>query len=149
TGDQNIDIATDSLGRGNHIEGSGVEAAVVVLCNYENAHQITFASFLSLSTSSATSATLIPALRSAGGSTLSNLVRGATSTPRSAGVVVSMGFFLAFMILGREAYRGSLSRRSVVTTAGSLRATVCRPPSISRVTLATPSATSTTEAKVP
>src|SRR5690606_2229196 len=60
TGDQNIDIATDSLGRGNHIEGSGVEAAVVVLCNYENAHQITFASFLSLSTSSATSATLIP-----------------------------------------------------------------------------------------
>jgi len=39
------------------------------------------------------------------------------------------------MILGNVAYRGSLRRRSVVTTAGSLMFTVSKPPSISRVTV--------------
>jgi len=39
-------------------------------------------------------------------------------------------FFFAFMMFGRVAYRGWLSRKSVVTTAGSRRDTVSRPPSI-------------------
>src|SRR5690606_13928152 len=102
-GHQDVDVTADGLGRGNGVEGSGVKCVVAVLSNHQNAHQITFASFFSLSTSCATSATLMPALRSAGGSTLSSLVRGATSTPRSAGVTVSSCFFLAFMMLGREA----------------------------------------------
>lgn len=39
------------------------------------------------------------------------------------------------MIFGNVAYRGSLRRRSVVTTAGSFTRTVSKPPSISRVTV--------------
>ena len=62
--------------------------------------QITLASFLSLSTRVATSGTLMPALRVGGSLTLSVRSRGVTSTPRSAGLIDSRGFFLAFMMLG-------------------------------------------------
>ena len=41
----------------------------------------------------ATSGTLMPALRLGGSLTLSVVRRGATSTPRSAGLTVSSGFF--------------------------------------------------------
>ena len=64
---------------------------------------ITFASFLSFSTNSATVSTLMPAERSAGGSTFTVLKREATSTPRSAAVRTSKGFFLAFIMFGKEA----------------------------------------------
>src|SRR5450759_5407416 len=67
------------------------------------ANQITFASFLSLSTSVATSGTITPPLRLPGSATLSVLRRGVTSTPSASGVSVSSGFFFAFMILGSVA----------------------------------------------
>lgn len=52
------------------------------------------------------------------------------------------------MIFGNVAYRGSLSRRSVVTTAGSMTLTVSKPPSISRVTVRPSSVFSNLDANV-
>lgn len=52
------------------------------------------------------------------------------------------------MILGNVAYRGSLRRRSVVTTAGNLTRTVSKPPSISRVTVRPSSVFSSLDANV-
>src|SRR5690606_19774942 len=89
-------------GRGDGVERGALEAVVVVFGNDEDGHgQITLASFLSLFTRVATSGTLMPALRLGGSLTFSVLMRGATSTPRSSGLTVSSGFFLAFMMLGR------------------------------------------------
>ena len=103
-GDEDVDVATELRGGGDGVEGGGLEAGVVVFGNDENGHdQITLASFLSLLTSSATSATRMPAERLAGSATLRVVRRGATSTPRSAGLTVSSGFFLAFMMLGSVA----------------------------------------------
>mmetsp|Transcript_37800 Transcript_37800/g.95967 ORF Transcript_37800/g.95967 Transcript_37800/m.95967 type:complete len:256 (+) Transcript_37800:168-935(+) len=99
-----------------------------------NQLQIHLASFLSLSTSSSTLATITPALRLGGSSTLTVDTCSVSATPRSSGVVLSIFFFLAFMMLGSVAYRGSLRRRSAVTTQGSFIASVSRPPSISRST---------------
>ena len=46
----------------------------------------------------------LAAALAAGGSTVFSTVRrGVTSTPKSAGVFSSIGFFLAFMMLGRLA----------------------------------------------
>ncbi len=59
----------------------------------------------------------------------------ASETPVDSAVIVSMGFFLAFMMLGSVAYRGSFSRRSAVSTAGSFTCSVWRPPSTSRTTV--------------
>ncbi|KDC00343.1 CoA-transferase family III domain protein [Bordetella bronchiseptica D993] len=56
---------------------------------------------LSFSTREATSGTFTPAARCGGSDTLSVFRRGATSTPRSSGLIVSSGFFLAFMMLGK------------------------------------------------
>ncbi len=56
----------------------------------------------SLATSSATSLTMSPVLRRGGSTTFRILSRGLTSTPRVSGETVSIGFFLAFMILGKE-----------------------------------------------
>ena len=61
---------------------------------------------------------------------------GAVSTPREASGTTFNSFFFAFMIPGSDAYRGSFSRRSVVTTAGSVTSIVSSPPSTSRVTFA-------------
>ncbi|MNN43934.1 hypothetical protein D3C81_1582000 [compost metagenome] len=103
TGDQHMDVATDLL-RGRHgVEGGGGQGGVVVFGNDENGHQITFASFFSFSTSSATDLTLMPALRAAGASTLRVFTVEAVETPRASGVSTSNGFFLAFMMLGSEA----------------------------------------------
>jgi thiamine pyrophosphate-dependent acetolactate synthase large subunit-like protein len=66
-------------------------------------HYSTPASFLSLAMSSATSATFTPAFRLAGSEVLITLSRGETSTPKSAGDFSSIGFFFAFIMLGREA----------------------------------------------
>lgn len=51
------------------------------------------------------------------------------SALRTFALRVSIFFFLAFMMFGSVAYRGSFSRRSAVTTPGSLKLTVSRPPS--------------------
>ena len=101
TGHQHMHIATAGSGGGHGVEGGALDGRVVVFGNDECGHdQITFATFLSLSTSVATSGTLMPALRLAGSMTLRVLMRGATSTPRSSGLKVSSCFFLAFMMLG-------------------------------------------------
>ena len=65
--------------------------------------QSTLASFLSFSTSSAASFTLMPALRGGGADIFSTVSLGVASTPRAAGVSSSIGLFLAFMIPGSDA----------------------------------------------
>src|SRR5262249_60641653 len=106
-GDQNVDLGPGNLlGGGNSVEGGRLERAVVMLGDDEGRHQITRASVLSLSTSSATEPTLWPPWRFDGSSTLSTTRRGVTSTPSASGVVVAIGFFFARMMLGSEAYRG-------------------------------------------
>ncbi|MOA31708.1 hypothetical protein D3C78_1528810 [compost metagenome] len=107
-GDQQVDVATDGsgsdlLGGRDRVEGRRGQGGVVVFGNDENGHQITFASFFSFSTSSATDLTLIPALRAAGASTLRVFSVEAVDTPSASGVSRSSGFFLAFMMLGKEA----------------------------------------------
>ena len=48
---QNVNVRAHDLCRGNRVQGGALQAAVVVFCNYQGTHQITFASFFSLSTS--------------------------------------------------------------------------------------------------
>ena len=93
------------LGRGGDGVGDvGADGLAVVRGDNEDGHdQITPASLRSLSTSSATVFTLMPDLRLGGSSTFSVLRRGATSTPSASGASTSIGFFLAFMMLGSEA----------------------------------------------
>ncbi len=101
-GHEDVDFAAGLEGGGDGVEGGAADAGVVVFGDDECGHgQITLASFLSLATRVATSGTLMPALRLGGSLTLRVLMRGATSTPRSAGLSSSSGFFLAFMMLGR------------------------------------------------
>ena len=101
TSDQHMHITTTGQGRGDGVQGRWFDAGVVVFRDYECGHvQITLASFLSLSTNAATSATLIPAPRLGGSLTFRVFRRGVTSTPRSSGLKVSSCFFLAFMMLG-------------------------------------------------
>ena len=68
-----------------NVQRDRLQRRVVVFCNDENTHEITFASLRNLSTSCSTLATLIPAFRAGGGSTDNTANVGATSTPRSAG----------------------------------------------------------------
>src|SRR4030065_583525 len=89
---------------------------------------MTFASFLSLSTSSATSATFPPPARSWGGARKGRRTFGLVAAPRESAGITFISFFFAFMIPGRDAYRGSFSRRSVVITAGSVTPIVSRSP---------------------
>ncbi|MCY1420527.1 hypothetical protein D9M71_361510 [compost metagenome] len=100
---QQVNITTDPSSSRHGVQGCRRDGASFVLCNNQNCHQITFASFFSFSTSSATDLTLIPALRLAGASTLSVVTVDAVFTPSAAGVTVSRGFFLAFMMLGKDA----------------------------------------------
>ncbi len=102
-GDQQVDVAADLAGGREGVEGGRGQRGIVVLGEYQDSHQITFASFFSLSTSSATDPTLMPALRAAGASTLSTFTVEAVDTPSASGVSTSSGFFLAFMMLGKEA----------------------------------------------
>ena len=62
--------------------------------------------------------------------------------------MVASGLVLAFMISGSFTKRGSLSRRSVVMTAGRSTSSVSSPASTSRVTLAEVSVSSSFEANV-
>ena len=80
-GDQHVHIGADALGRGERLVGRVLERLVVVLGNQQRRHQIAPASFLSLSTSSATVFTLTPALRTGGSTVLTTSSRGLTSTP--------------------------------------------------------------------
>lgn len=122
-----------------------------------------------------------PPTRLGGSVTRTVSSRGVRSTPSAAGASFSIGFFLAFIMFGKEAYRGSdkhalefmypyasskqvntiqstegrsvhvgvmrlsasTHRKSVVTIRGSLHFSTCKPPSISRVTVASFLASST------
>ncbi|MNI15507.1 hypothetical protein D3C73_688070 [compost metagenome] len=99
-GDQHVHVASDLGGGGDGVQGCALQLGVIVFGNNQRRHQTTFASFLSLSTRAATSATLMPALRAGGSLTFSVFRRGAASTPSSSGVTVSNCFFLAFMMFG-------------------------------------------------
>jgi len=82
---------------------ASLRTSVVVLGDDERRHQMTPASFFSLSTSSAAVLTLTPARRFGGSVTLMDL-----EARRRVDVVVgwslsAIGFFFAFMILGSEA----------------------------------------------
>ena len=100
-GNQHMDVAAALQRRRHGVQGRALDGVVVVFGYDECGHgQITFASFLSLATSVATSGTLTPAPRLGGSTTFSVLMRGVTSTPRPAGLSTSSGFFLAFMMLG-------------------------------------------------
>ncbi len=101
--DQDGDVATNLLRSSDGVQGGSAQCAVVVLSDYQDSHQITFASFFSFSTSSATDLTLIPALRAAGASTFTVFTVEAVETPRASGVTTSSGFFFAFMMLGSDA----------------------------------------------
>src|SRR5262249_37634946 len=102
-GDQQVNLAADRGRGGDRVERRALQRLVVVLGDDEESHQITRASFLSLSTSSCTDATFLPPWRLAGSSTLSVTRRGVTSTLSASGVSCSIGFFFAFMMLGSEA----------------------------------------------
>ena len=106
-GDQDRHVAGTGVGQvacgRDRVQGRGLESCIIVFGNDENGHQITLASFFSLSTSSATVSTITPASRFGGSSTFRVSSLGATSTPRSSGVSSSMGFFFAFMMFGRDA----------------------------------------------
>lgn len=107
------------------------------------------------STSSSTDETLTPAERF-GGSVIDRketrelISLISSDNPSDEAVSVAMGLDLAFIMLGRVAYRGSFKRKSVVISAGKGQEMVSKPPSISRVTLTTLSFNfkSTLEAKV-
>src|SRR3989338_348439 len=129
---QHMDVAADARGRGNRVQRGRFEYGVVVFRNDQGCHQITFASSLSRLTSSAVSATLMPALRVGRSLTCRVTVRGAMSMPSSAALITSLAFFLAFMMLGSVMKRGSFRRRSVVITAGSFMARGSRPAAIPR-----------------
>ena len=79
--DQHMHRLAQRLGGGERLVGRVLERLVVVLGDQKRRHQITPASFLSLSTSSATVFTLTPALRPGGSVVFSTSSRGATSTP--------------------------------------------------------------------
>jgi hypothetical protein len=100
SGHQHMDFAAYRRRSGNRIQHCRLDARVVVFSNDQYRHQITFASFLSFSASSATDLTSLPAPRFGGSTTFRVLSRGATSTPSASGVTVSSGFFFAFMMFG-------------------------------------------------
>jgi hypothetical protein len=102
-GDQHVDVGADLFGGGQRLVGSVLERLVVVLGEKKNRHQIAPASFFSLSMSSATVLTLTPALRTGGSEVLTISRCGLVSTPKSAAVLSSIGFFFAFMMLGSDA----------------------------------------------
>src|SRR5205807_808610 len=122
-------LLRELLGRAQRMESRLLQLALRLLRHHQDRrHQITFASACSFCTSVWTSGTLTPAARCGGGSTLITFTFGVTSTPSAWGVSSAIGFFFAFMMLGNDAYRGTLSRRSTVTIAGSCTSSTSRPP---------------------
>lgn len=97
---------------------------------------MTLASFLSFVISSSTDPTMTPPCLSGGLSTFSTLSLGVTSIPKSARFKVSMGFFLALIMLYTLANLGVFNLRSQVNTAGKDTRIFWRPKSTSLVTVA-------------
>src|SRR3569623_3251846 len=83
-----------------------LELMAVVFGEYQYAHHSTLASRRSFSTSSLTLSTLMPDERGGGTVSLSCVRRGPASTPRSAAVMVWIGFFFDIIKMGRFTSRG-------------------------------------------
>lgn len=77
-------------------------------------NQMTWASFLSLSTSSSTEETITPAFLLGGSVTWTTSISDLISTFKSCGVNFFMTFDFAFIMLGRVAYLGWFSLKSVL-----------------------------------
>ena len=90
----NLRRAGDALGRGE------IELPTKMFGNNKNLSHHTNPFCLSAATSSATSFTITPFVRVAGGSYFRVLNCAALSTPRSAIAIVSSVFFFAFMMSG-------------------------------------------------
>src|SRR6056297_1543753 len=125
-----------------------VERAVFVLGNDQDRSHYSSTLFLSSSTSSWTDSSIRPPERFGGGSKAVIRSDGPASTPSSASAISSSGLRLAFMMSGSLTKRGSLRRRSEVSTAGRSTSSVSSPASTSRVTVAVSPSRSTLEAKV-
>ena len=80
-----------------------LDRLIVMISKKKRRHQNPPASVLSLETSSATEATLMPAFRPGGSMVETTFKRGVISMPKSAGVFSSIGFFLAFIMFGKDA----------------------------------------------
>ena len=101
---QKVNLTADLRGgRDGAARGLGDGRPAAVGENQDGHLQITFASLRSFATSSCTEPTFTPAWRFGGSSTFSTVRRGVTSTPRSAGLTVSIGFLRAFMMFGSDA----------------------------------------------
>lgn len=97
---------------------------------------MTCASFFSFSRSSSTEATITPAFRFAG-STTSKICRSeATSTPSCSGVTWLMGFFFAFMMFGKVAYRGWFNRKSALQSSSTQSKEIIKPEPNQKSTVA-------------
>src|SRR5208283_118512 len=81
TGDENVHVGAERLGGGQRLCGRIFQRFIVVVGEKKCRHQIAPASFLSLSSSSATVLTLTPALRTGGSLVLTTSSRGLISTP--------------------------------------------------------------------
>ncbi|MCY1294460.1 hypothetical protein D9M70_437550 [compost metagenome] len=105
--DKEMDVMADLQSSRDGVQGGGLDFTLLVFGNHKYSHslspQITFASFLSFSISSATLDTRTPAFRCAGSTTDRVLIRGARSLAKRDASTVSKGFFFAFMMLGRLA----------------------------------------------
>ena len=98
---RDIDLrALDAAGAGHALGGGGIELAVRMLGNDENLGHYNRPFCLSAATSAATSFTMAPFCRAAGGSYFSVLNCAPPSTPRSPIAIVSSCFFFAFMMSG-------------------------------------------------
>ncbi len=100
-GRQHCDVDVADLARAAHTLGDGrIELAAGMLGNDEYLAHVSNPLCLSAAIKPATSFTMAPFWRPAGGSCLSVLNCAVISTPSEAMGTVSSGFFLAFMISG-------------------------------------------------
>ncbi len=98
--DKDMDRAAERCGCGERLCRRLIEAIVLDLGEQQDRHQMTLASCLSLLTSSAAEASLIPALRTGGSKVFKIVRRGAMSRPNSAASFSSITFFFAFIMFG-------------------------------------------------
>src|SRR5690606_29334133 len=146
--DDRVNGGTRGIGelprRGEEFRGALAEGAVALLEDRKNRghDQSTFASEVSASMRAGTAAAPSPTIRPAGGSGGSASATTVACPAAASTGTTSSGFFFAAMIPLSPGSRGVLSPLSQVSTAGSGQVATSVPPSISRSTVAEPSATS-------
>ena len=123
---ENIYVAK-LCGSGDCIQRRTLQFGIVVIGKNKHCHEITFASFRSLSTRPATFFDHFASFAFRRFNYFKRCQPGSDVDTHSAGVVSSIGFFFAFIIFGSEAYLGVFRRKSVVITAGSFRFSLSSP----------------------